>query len=231
MLHGFSLTGAALAPLAERLAGFETLVPDLPGHGGTTGFTADLGGAAAMLDMLLEDGPALLVGWSLGALIAWRRLRHPMVAGVVSLDMSPRPAPDWAFGMSGPAPEGLASPEAWRKGAPALAQGLFAQGGGRASTGLIRQIANRDLAAMRGFWASLIAEDARDAIAASPKPLLAIHGAQSRVYPAGTAAWIAATAPAARAHLLDGAGHAPHLEAPEVTADLIACFAREVLPR
>ena len=235
LLHGWSMTGLAMAPLAERLAGFETLVPDLPGHGATRGFAPDLGGAAELLDLLLaEGGSVVLVGWSLGALIGWQRLaRDPSgIAGMVSLDMSPRQAPDWACGMSGPAPEGLGSGAGWQAGARAIVQSLFAAGRPPAVVpDLTELVAGQDWRAMARFWAALAEADLRADLARIERPLLAIHGAQSRVYPPQTAAWIARTAPEARAHLLDGAGHAPHLECPEVTADLIVRFAREVVSR
>lgn len=236
LLHGWSMTGAVMAPLADRLAGqFEVLSPDLPGHGETRGFTPDLAGAADWLDALLEGGPpTLLVGWSLGALIGWQRLARDAsgLTGMVSLDMSPRPASDWTYGMNSPAPEALTGASDWPSGARTIAQSLFAPGTLPSMLPALTQIvADQDAAAMARFWTSLQEADCRGDLARIELPLLAIHGTQSRIYSAETARWIVAQTPNARAHLLDGAGHAPHLEYPEITADLVARFAQEVLPR
>lgn len=78
---------------------------------------------------------------------------------------------------------------------------------------------------MARAWESLIAEDARPAVAACPVPLLAVRGARSRVYPPETADWIARAAPRGARREFAASGHAPHLEEPEAFAALLAAFA------
>ena len=64
--HGFTQTSTSWKPVAERVAalGYESVVVDLPGHGGSTGVRADLRRAADMLTTMF--GPASYVGYSLG---------------------------------------------------------------------------------------------------------------------------------------------------------------------
>lgn len=240
LLHGWTMRGTVMAPLAAALAALDCIAPDLPGHG-PSGYSPDIPGAVAMLDDLVRDAPpCLLVGWSLGALVGWRWLADHgpgPVRGMVSLDMSPRPmpAPGWAFGMTGQSAEGLRAKAEWfRTDWPSavgpIAAGIFATADSPLVPKARAVIAGQDAEAMAACWSSLIERDCRADIARLPVPLLAIHGAQSRVYPPDSAFWLARTAPHGRALIIEHAGHAPHLEQPEATAAAIAAFAREVLP-
>ncbi|WP_209424865.1 alpha/beta hydrolase [Pararhodobacter sp. SW119] len=239
-LHGWTMTGDIFAPAFARLSDrFTCLAPDLPGHGATTGFPATVAGGAEMLGDLLSDlKDATLVGWSLGALIAWSCLdagRAGPVRAMVSLDMSPRPlpAPDWDLGLRGQtAAEARAKTDwfrsDWPAAASAIAHTMFASADGAPALSVAQaqaRIAAQNPGTMADFWASLVEVDLRPAIARLPVPLLAIHGAESRVYPPATAHWLATTAPRGQALVLPGAGHAPHLEAPDQVCAAIARFA------
>ncbi|MFN4101549.1 MAG: alpha/beta fold hydrolase, partial [Pararhodobacter sp.] len=84
----------------------------------------------------------------------------------------------------------------------------------------------QDPEAMARFWESLTAMDLRAEVAAMNVPLLAIHGAASRVYAPETGNWIARNAPRGQALVLNGCGHAPNLEDPKATAAAITAFAK-----
>lgn len=241
-LHGWTMAGDIFADAFARLAAdFTCLAPDLPGHGGTRGFAASVDGAVEMLDHMLElEGLAdvTLVGWSLGALVGWQYLDSHgagRVRAMVSLDMSPRPldAPGWDLGLRGQtAAEARAKTgwfrSDWPRPARAIARTMFAGPEGAPGLGAGQaeaRISARPGPVMADIWASLIECDLRDAIARLPVPLLAIHGAQSRVYPAATAGWLARHAPRGCALILPGAGHAPLLEAPRETCEAIRRFA------
>lgn len=237
LLHGWTMGGAAMAPLAAALPGFDCAMPDLPGHGGQAGHSVD--DAVALLDeMLVNSAPCVLVGWSLGALVAWRwlGLNAPgPVRGMISLDMSPRPmpAPDWDHAMTGQSADGLRARTGWFRGnwdsaVNPIAAGIFAASDHPLLPRTRAMIAAQNPAAMAGCWESLIEQDCRDVVARLPVPLLAIHGAQSRVYPPDCARWLADTAPQGRALVIEGAGHAPHLEQTTETATAIARFARNL---
>jgi len=241
-LHGWTMTGDIFADAFERLGGqFTCLAPDLPGHGRTEGYEASVGGAATMLaDMLnhckLEK--VTLVGWSLGALVAWSCLaRHgaQRVSAMISLDMSPRPlnGPDWAMGLRGQtAVDARAKTDwfraDWPRAAEAVAATMFATSEGAPGLSVAQaslRIAAQPAPVMADFWASLVECDLRAAIATLPVPHLAIHGAQSRVYPSETAQWLATHAPQGAALVLPEAGHSPILEQPAACCDAIAAFA------
>ncbi|RRH78104.1 alpha/beta fold hydrolase [Falsigemmobacter faecalis] len=239
LLHGWSLRGEAMAPLADRLAGHGVAeCPDLPGHG-PGDYPPTLDGAEAMLGDLLRDGaPRVLVGWSMGALIGWRYLaRHPQapVTAMISLDMSPRPlpAPGWGFAM-GAEPGPLLSRAAryrshWQSAAPAIAQGIFAPGAAARAAEVLPLIAAQSGPVMAALWLEILAQDLREDMSRITVPQIFIHGAQSQVCPAACAMWLAQKSPAGQGVILPGVGHAPHLEAPSDTAAAILT-ALEALP-
>lgn len=234
MLHGWTMSGDVFSPLASALPGVECIAPDLPGHG-ATGYAASITGGADMLADLLAAGPAVVVGWSMGALVAWEHLarnRGQGVLGLISIDMSPRPLPDWEFGLSGQSVEGARARTSqfrsdWAGAAQAIAAAMFASAGGAPTLSreqAARHIAAQDPAVMLPFWDEILSADHRPAVAALPMPYLALHGAESRVYPPACADWLARTAPNGRAALIPGAGHAPILEAPAACASVITDF-------
>jgi 2-succinyl-6-hydroxy-2,4-cyclohexadiene-1-carboxylate synthase len=65
-LHGFTQTGNSWKPIAQRFAlgGFQCMLLDLPGHGGSANVRADLRRTADMIAAL--GGKATYVGYSLG---------------------------------------------------------------------------------------------------------------------------------------------------------------------
>lgn len=229
LLHGWSMGGATMAPLAAELAAEGAVVecPDLPGHG-AEGYPATFAGAEAMLRDLLSDGrPRILIGWSMGALIAWRWLAaqpEAPVTAMVSLDMSPRPlpAPGWDFAMGPQAPPLLSRAARyrshWQETAPAIARGIFAPERQALAETLLPVIRRHDGAVMAALWEEILAQDLRDDIARIRQPQLFIHGAQSQVCPPGCANWLAQKAMSGQGVILPGTGHAPHIEAPRATA-------------
>lgn len=238
MLHGWTMNASVMRPLAQRLAvGFSVVVPDLPGHGATTGYDADLPGAVAMLDDLLADGrPTVLVGWSLGALVAWRwcaRQGPGAVPGIVSIDMSPRPlpGPGWHYPMRGQTAEAIRGRADWfradwQRAAPRLAATVLAKGAPPEQLAPLQAvIAAQDAQVMAGFWSSLVETDCRPDLARLPVQVLTIHGRQSQVYAPSCGSFVASYVTSGEFAIIDSAGHAPHLEAPAETAGLIASFA------
>lgn len=233
LLHGWTMAGDVFDPLIAEL-GLPCEAPDLPGHG-ASGWPASIDGGARMLGAMLAQGPALVVGWSMGALVAWEHAACTGAAGMrglVTLDMSPRPLPDWPFGLARQTPAQAIARAAtfradWPAAAQAMAAAMFASPEGAPSLSRAQaaaRIVARDPAAMVPFWPQILAADHRATIAALPVPCLALHGAQSRIYPPACADWIAAAAPRGQSLILDGAGHAPFLERPAQTAAAIRAF-------
>lgn len=241
-LHGWTMAGDIFADALNRLGtDFTCLAPDLPGHGQTTGFAPTVSGAADMLDHLLrQEGleDVTLIGWSLGALVGWQYLAihgGARIRAMISLDMSPRPlnGDGWDLGLSGQsADDGRAKSgwfrNDWPRAARAVARTMFAGPEGAPLLSVAQaeaRIAAQPGPVMAGFWDSLVECDLRATVQALPVPLLAIHGAQSRVYPSRTAGWLASHAPRGAALVLPGAGHAPILEQPVACCAAIARFA------
>jgi len=80
---------------------------------------------------------------------------------------------------------------------------------------------------MASYWASMAGQDFRGAVARITQPMLVIHGSESQVYPDGATAFIAQTAPNAERVVIPGAGHVPHLEAPDLFFNHVEAFVRK----
>lgn len=243
-LHGWTMDGAIFRNQFERLAPrFRCLAPDLPGHGDNAAGNPTIEEAVRRLRDLIDRlnlSDAILVGWSLGAAIAWRYIADHNahgVAAMISVDMSPKLVNErgWKLGLRGKDADGCFATTArlrdhWAASVPAIAAGMFAdrKGTGDLSIGAaVEKIASNDPAAMLTMWQSLLAADARTAIAELPVPLLAIYGCESRVYAAETAQWLARTAPDGRCLGFKNSGHSPHLEEPDAFARAVATFAEK----
>jgi pimeloyl-[acyl-carrier protein] methyl ester esterase len=231
----------------EGLAGeFRLIAIDLRGHGlshaanGTLTvdqLASDVAGIAAALG--LEE--AVGIGWSLGASVLWRLLAGPSsrrFAGAVVVDMTPRVlnAPDWSLGLSREHCE--ARSEAILTDFPAFAAGagaaIFAQQAGEARHPLAawagEEFARNDSAAIGAMWQSLVEEDLRPLLRGIRQPTLVIHGGQSHLYGAGTADHLVEALPSAAAVRFEAAGHAPHLEQPELFNATLRDFAALLPP-
>ena len=70
--------------------------------------------------------------------------------------------------------------------------------------------------------------DLRDELPRLQVPSLWLSGRRDRLVPAGAMAASAALAPGARSVVIDDAGHAPFLGAPDAVADEVDAFMRQV---
>jgi pimeloyl-ACP methyl ester carboxylesterase len=116
LVHGLAGAGANWLALAPLLRGRRVLVPELPGHGGSTPLPAapSLNAYADRLALLLEreTGPAPVVGHSLGGAIVLRlAIRRPelvaalVLAGAAGISSGTRRA-RYALAMTGLAKPG-----------------------------------------------------------------------------------------------------------------------------
>jgi pimeloyl-[acyl-carrier protein] methyl ester esterase len=193
-----------------------------------------------MLDQMIHDTgrhDVLLLGWSMGALVAWSYIANhgcARLSGLITADMSPRPAngDQWQLGLNGltPARQQATTAEIhsnWPTAAAKVAATMFASPDGAPNLSREQakaQVMANDPSIMARYWDEMMATDLRPAAAQVSVPWLITHGARSRVYPAATANWLAHHAPQAQVQSFANSGHSPHLEEPEAFADALKEF-------
>jgi len=254
LLHGFTGSGRSWeGGLAEAAidSGFRVIAPDLPGHGGTAWRAGGAGSpdepSRAAIERVADDLMELLrvlghdrehvVGYSMGARVALRlAISHPDCvrslvleapsAGIEdAADRAARWAADDALARTLER-DGIESfVDSWER-TPVLA--------GEARLGPKTRAALREIRLSHdpaGLAASLRAaghgamEPLHGRLAEITARTLVIVGADDPVRE--RAAAVAAGVPGARLVMIDGAGHAPHLEAPDACCRLILDFLEE----
>jgi pimeloyl-[acyl-carrier protein] methyl ester esterase len=238
-LHGWAMNGGAFDEVAVRLGpDFDCHAPDLPGHGAREqdepSFTRCVEVVAEIIDRL--DHP-ILVGWSMGATVAWQYLARHGTAGLaalVTIDMSPRLLPDkhWAFGLSGQSADAVLSTSSkfelqWRHVVNSILRNMYAPGSALAAGDekMQARLLRQNTATLRPMWDKLVSLDERSTIAGIDIPYLVCAGEHSQLYDPGVAHWIAQQAPMAEVQMFPNSGHSPHLEEPEAFCNAIRRFA------
>jgi len=241
MLHGVgggraawdvSGTGAMLAA-----AGFTALSADFPGYGDSAPVQPyDLAGmASAVIDTLaaLGTGPAVLVGHSMGGMVAQEVVaRAPQaVCGLVLAGTSPafgKPGGDWqqaflqsrfapldaGLGMAGLAARLVPAMVAPGTAAPAIAAAQAMMAGVPEAT-------------YRAAVAALVAFDRRANLPNIQVPTLVITGEHDRTAAPEVARKMAERIPGALCHILPGAGHLLNIEQPDAFNTVLLQFLRQ----
>jgi 2-succinyl-6-hydroxy-2,4-cyclohexadiene-1-carboxylate synthase len=234
LLHGFGQTCRCWGPLATALAAHHEVVRlDLPGHGGSGGVAADLPATGRLVAR--AGGPAIYVGYSMGARIALHVATEVpgtvrglvLVSGTPGIDdegeRAERRARDEALAARIRA-EGVDWFVRWW-----LAQPMFAglspairfEDERRRNTadGLARSLELAGTGTQRPLWSALPAIDT---------PVLVVAGEDDERYAAIGRRTAAAVGAGARATLVRGAGHSAHLEQPARFLDAIEPWLAEV---
>lgn len=232
LVHGFTQTASSMAPLASRLAAARSVVAvDLPGHGGSTEVSADLEETGALVADAVGDGKFDLVGYSLGGRVALHAVcaAVPGLRRVVAISASP----------------GIVDPEARARRLErdhAMADALEADGD--VDGFLHRWLANpmfatlpldrADVEGRRSNTASGLADSLRrcsvgtqrwlgDELARAATPMLVLSGSRDDPF-VRSAGFLAASRRSIAASVVPGAGHAAHLERPDVVARFVGAF-------
>lgn len=236
-IHGWAVGGRAFAnQLALTQHGFEIIAPDLPGFAGSAPFlkppTMD-NLAQVICDLLdeLDLKDVILVGWSMGATIAWRVAASgtQRLAVIVSIDMSPKVAPsqDWAHGLIGGVSaqhthDAMTSMQSdWASYCDLFLSRILATPSSKTHTALAQLAYQANPAVAAAAWHSLTLDDARERLGAIAIPALTVHGGSSSLYRQEVGEEIARLMPDCEAVVLSGVGHAPHIESAEAFNTLL----------
>lgn len=246
LLHGFALHGGLFAPVVPVLARHHRVhVVDLPGHGHSTGEIVTLDGMVDEIAALLAalPGPAHVLGWSLGGMVAQRLAlaRPELVAGLVLVCTTPRfvSAPDWPHAMA-PATLARFGDELRVAYRATLQRFLTLQVQGRGEGGAVGRdvLAQlRDSLFARGHpapdtlaasLAILGGTDLRADAARIAAPMLVITGPRDALTPSPAGEWLAGRIPQARLATIAGAAHAPFLSHPDAFIAAVQGFLDDV---
>ncbi|MDP2870175.1 alpha/beta fold hydrolase [Methyloversatilis sp.] len=221
LLHGWGWDGRLMAPLAEALGGRARVVqPDLPGYG--LNADRDCTDFEDCVDQLMATVPDadVVVGWSLGGLLALRWASLVPLRKLALIGATPRfmQAFDWPHGMSAERFDAFA--DAFDD-APMKARTRFAA---------LSALGDADARQVRATMAGLVEQpplpsrqaldrglhwlhhvDLREAVHGVSARVLCLHGAEDRVVDAAACDWMSS---AAGAHCVrvPGAAHLPWLQ-------------------
>lgn len=231
LLHGIGGRASLWAPTVAALAPRPVIAMDMPGYDGTrpalTSFPELADAAAALL-----DGPADVVGHSLGGMIALElALRHPaLVRRLVIVASSP------AFGSRDPAfreaflaarQKPLDEGQGMAGVAAALVPTMLGPAADpSAAPAAIAAMASVDQAAYRATLATLTGFDRRADLPRITQPALLIAGEADQTAPPRGMARMAEAIPQARLLVIPGAGHLLPLEAPDAFHAALLDFLR-----
>jgi len=230
-LHGWGQAAQTWhAQLDYFAASHKVLALNLPGHGGAEDKPVELWEETLL--SLFPAEPVILVGWSLGGMLALRLAQNnaARLAGLALLSTTPsfRLRPGWMHACADDVFERFQ--ESLETNENRLLERFFAlmlQGDDldrRRYLEIVRQAVDRrhpaTPAGLRAGLDLLDALDLRDALADVSVPLLVVHGLRDAIVPAGAAQFLAGRLPDADLRLLQ-AGHAPHLTQPQAFNTLL----------
>lgn len=233
-LHGWGLSSCIWAPLADDLNGQLSLqVVDLPGHGESHNQLAGLGGWTESL-LASIDTPTVLMGWSLGGVVALNAARvcPQAVVGLILVATLPRMlrTDDWQWGMKASAV--AATARGLEQDFEGTLQGFLQQQVlSEPGAGSLARRLQPDLVAHQPSAQGLAdgldilhQADLRSELGAIRCPALVIAGERDRIAHPDGMAWMAEQMPRAEYWRVPGAAHAPFLSNRHEFARRITAF-------
>jgi pimeloyl-ACP methyl ester esterase len=249
LLHGWGFDNSVWEPLQRHLDPFvQTVTVDLWGFGDNAREEACPPGGSLLrsvedvleLSSAFDERRLVAVGASRGGLVALSAAaRSPNTfAAVVTICTTPRVAVsgDYPFGVDPEAFLALSdqlerdyagtitalAPSFWLTDDPADADIVGALEQIRRS---VERTSNRPLA--RKILEENLSDDVRSLLPQVQVPLLAIGAERDGVVPPGAARFMAEAVPRGRFHIIEGAGHLPHLTKPLLLSRVLLGFLGE----
>ncbi|MDR1064484.1 MAG: alpha/beta fold hydrolase [Azoarcus sp.] len=226
-LHGWAMTPSIWQPMVAALSGdaSEIRTPALPGHGIATAKPRN--SLAAWVEAFAPTLPhnAIIIGWSLGALLALElaRARPRHVACLALIGATPRfvAGADWPHGLDEKTVSDFAQSYT-RNPAATLRRFLILQTFGDDDRNhLLHRLFETACVPHAGQTPQMLADglriladtDLRANLAAIEQPVCLIHGDGDALMPPAAAYWLANALPHARLTLLKNRGHVPQISA------------------
>ncbi|WP_247121339.1 alpha/beta fold hydrolase [Kordiimonas marina] len=247
LLHGW-VTGAAFFDKQIKALGaaHRVIVPDLRGHGASSPLPEDgnlttLASDVAALVEALDLKNIIIVGWSMGATVAWLYLqRHgaDRIAGLVIEDMTPKVVNEdgWTHGARGTL-DRVSALSMFERPMASLSKSLVRMSLAREDSPAAGEVETyaakaevNDRTSMKVLWIDLLDQDLRRFMQAAPVPMLLASGARSQLYGPALEAWYHENVPGVRVVSFATSGHAPHLEQPEEFNSTIVEFGLSLRP-
>ncbi|RMC35706.1 alpha/beta fold hydrolase [Paracoccus alkanivorans] len=219
MIHGIQGTASVWVPVMQPLASERhVLAPHLRGRAGS--FSPDDPAAYSMAAfagdlhavLCAVRGPVVLVGWSMGCLVALEYLRTYGTGGLIGLALISGSPYLMATG---------GNDATWFSGDTYGA--VMASAAARAERLQLSETAT-DIA-VAGSWMDARNADYRDDLGAIDLPVLVLHGAEDPECPVSHARMMAEAIPEAQLEIWNGCGHVPMAYAPERLAAELRRFA------
>lgn len=243
LVHGWAGNGGFFQALAARLARTNrVLTLTLRAHPGSGHGSAPLTIETLADDIVefvetLDLKGVVALGWSMGAMALWAAAPKlgARLSGLIVEDMAPRLINDasWQYGLAGDySADDIAATlgeirSDWPAHVARFAPRMFARNADADQIAwAAAEMSKAEPEAMASFWASMARQDFRGALARITQPMLVIGGAESQVYPDRATAFVAHTAPKGERVVISGAGHVPHLEAPDAFFNHVEAFVR-----
>ncbi len=249
LLHGWGMCGEFFGKqVADLSSRFRIVVPDFRGHGDSSHLVdgQDLPTLVADVTELivsLDLSQAILVGWSMGAMVAWGVMQTNeagRISGLATIDMVPRLLndEDWQFGLrrehdannSSRAVDRMRSD--WTGFTRNFVPRIFARGDAAESKqmidSMVKVVQQNHPESMARLWESMAEQDFRTQLGDIEIPVLVTYGQLSQIYSEEASEWLADELPNARRVGFADSGHAPHLEEPDLFNQEIEKFADEI---
>jgi non-heme chloroperoxidase len=229
-LHGVMCSGRLFEPqVAHFSRGHRVVVPDFRGHGDSErtpgghtvpNYARDM---AALFEAIGVDRP-VLVGWSMGAMVAYEYLREAGSEGVAGLVIVDQPPADFAWG--GGYDFGLFTPEVLAESIEAIQTDVAAVAEEWAEL-MLHDPTPESVALLAGELAkvppaigtSILVDqtlrDYREFIPGIRVPTLVAFGGDDKATDPAAGKWIADAVPGSRLEIFDRSSHCPFFEEPE----------------